>query len=82
VSAFAGINGGTTNALGLSLGQVDFAIALMADTANPLNKYTSVQATAGVAEFIGVDGLVVRSNDLVVNVNKRRAGRGRAGVHR
>jgi len=69
-SAFAGINGNTDDALGLNLGQVDFAIALMTDTAHPANKYTSVQASAGLAEFTGIDGLVVKSTDLKVAINR------------
>jgi hypothetical protein len=70
VNAFAGINGGTTDALGLSLGQVDFAVALMSDVKAPTHKFTSVQATAGLAAFIGVEGLTVEARDMAVNINK------------
>jgi hypothetical protein len=54
VSAFAGINGGTDDAVGLQLGTVDFALALMSDVNDPSLHYTSLQATAALASFIGV----------------------------
>ncbi|MDP1573114.1 MAG: hypothetical protein Q8M04_02640, partial [Pseudomonadota bacterium] len=78
INAFAGLNGnlggnlggGTPSALGLSLGQVGFALALITDRAHLDRKYTSLQATAGLAEFIGVDGLTVAVDTLAVNVNQ------------
>jgi len=70
VSAFAGIGDGTGDALGLSLGSVDFALALMSDVANPARHYTSLQASAGLASFIGVDGLTVKADTLSVQINR------------
>ncbi|MDB5857653.1 MAG: hypothetical protein JWQ76_1342, partial [Ramlibacter sp.] len=70
VSAFAGINGGTGSAVGLSLGSVDFALALMADVKDPSLHYTSLQASAGLASFIGVNGLTVQADTLSVQINR------------
>ena len=70
INAFAGINGGAADAVGLSLGEADFALALITDKANAAHKYTSLQATAGLAGFIGADVLTFQVEDLVVNVNQ------------
>ncbi len=44
VSAFAGNNGGTANALGLELSNVNFALAMLTDATR---KWTSLQAEVG-----------------------------------
>ncbi|MBV5341721.1 MAG: LEPR-XLL domain-containing protein, partial [Deltaproteobacteria bacterium] len=70
VSAFAGLNGGTSDALGLALGQVDFALALMTDKTDKTRKFTTLKATAGSVSFTGVDGLVIEADTLNVAINK------------
>ncbi|QJW84677.1 hypothetical protein HK414_16150 [Ramlibacter terrae] len=70
IDAFAGMSGGTDDAVGLELGNVDFALALMTDTADATRKFTALQASAGLAGFIGIDDLVVSSSDLKVNINR------------
>jgi hypothetical protein len=70
VSAFAGVDGGTSDRVGLSLGQVDFALALISDRADPSRKFTSLQATAGLAAFVGVDSLTVAGTDMTLEINR------------
>ncbi|MBV5303673.1 MAG: hypothetical protein JZU70_05680, partial [Chlorobium sp.] len=78
VDAFAGINGGyndTTGilngeAMGLSLGTVTFGLALIGDPDDTTRSFTSLQATAGSASVVGIEGLTMRVNDMLVNINQ------------
>ncbi|MBM4401413.1 MAG: hypothetical protein FJ045_05625, partial [Crenarchaeota archaeon] len=70
VSAFAGVNGGSADEIGLSLGDVEFALALMTDKADRTRKFTTLQATAGSVSFVGIDGLVIEADQLSVAINK------------
>ncbi|WP_420226204.1 hypothetical protein [Pigmentiphaga litoralis] len=75
VSAFAGLNGGTTSALGLQLTGVDFGLALMSQkmatgATTPARTWTSLQAHADSASFVGVDGLTLTADSIDVNVNQ------------
>src|SRR5690606_22797099 len=69
-TAFLGMNGGTADALGLSLEDVQFGLALMTSKADPARTWTSAQASVGSAEFVGVDGLEVTVTTLSINVNQ------------
>ncbi|MFM7569482.1 MAG: hypothetical protein ACKO8O_12390, partial [Betaproteobacteria bacterium] len=78
VDAFAGINGGyddTTGLLkdgaqGLSLGQVNFGLALISDPADPKRSFTTLQATAASAELKGIDGLTAKAEQVLLNINR------------
>ena len=70
VNAFVGLNGGSENAAGMSLGSVDFALALMADVDDPDRQFASLQATAGSAVFTGIDTLTVEADQLAVAINQ------------
>ncbi|WP_423274862.1 beta strand repeat-containing protein, partial [Arcobacter sp. YIC-464] len=70
VSAFAGLNYKQADAVGLSLGDMDFGLALMSDKKDNTRKFTSLQATASSAGLIGVDGLVIEASDLEVYINQ------------
>ncbi|MHB8107976.1 MAG: beta strand repeat-containing protein, partial [Candidatus Cryosericum sp.] len=74
LDAFAGLNGGSENALGLSLEEVDFAIALFTSKADATRKWTALHATANTIELVGIDGLVASSTSLEVNINQAGAG--------
>src|SRR5207249_2309346 len=76
---FAGINGPASNpgALGLSLTDVEFGLALMKVKApaapavtTDLRSWLALKATVGSASFIGIDGLTVEVTTLSVIVNQ------------
>src|SRR2546425_12885560 len=58
--------------IGLSLTNVNFALALLSRTlptpgpATDLRKFTALKATVASAAFVGIEGLTVTVNDLVV----------------
>ncbi|MBV5304948.1 MAG: hypothetical protein JZU70_12255, partial [Chlorobium sp.] len=68
-SAFAGLNGGAANAMGLSLTDVSFGLALMTDRADATRKFVSLQATADGAVLVGISGLIVSASALKVAIN-------------
>ena len=61
LSAFAGVNGGQSNALGLSMSGVDMGLALFTErlsgTSGTPRKWTSLQASVESAQLGGIDGL-------------------------
>ncbi|MCG8548854.1 MAG: hypothetical protein MI799_00470, partial [Desulfobacterales bacterium] len=71
VSAFAGINGGTADALGFVLSDISLGLALFAprDGAD-LRSWTSVKALAGSAAFTGVTGLELTAANLDIAINQ------------
>ncbi|MAC84320.1 MAG: hypothetical protein CL624_09320, partial [Arcobacter sp.] len=69
-NAFAGLNYGESNELGLVLGQMSFALALMSDKKDNTRKFTSVQADIGSASFQGIDGLEIDADNLSLEINK------------
>ncbi|MDQ8196483.1 hypothetical protein QEH59_18785, partial [Coraliomargarita sp. SDUM461004] len=66
VSAFAGL-GGT---LGLDLTNVNLALVLAQEKVADARQWTALQATAGSASFIGVDGLTLNGDLLAVTINQ------------
>jgi hypothetical protein len=72
VQAFAGVRAGQADQIGLSLGDVDFGLALISDPADAKRNFTSLQARAGSAEVVGIDSLTLRVQELLVNREKRR----------
>ena len=70
VNAFAGTGGGTEEALGLQLGGVDFALALYSDVSDETRAWTALQARADSAALVGVDGLEIRAQDLLLEINR------------
>ncbi|MBN2872959.1 MAG: hypothetical protein JXJ30_08625, partial [Halothiobacillaceae bacterium] len=78
VDAFAGINGGyddgsgalSSDAMGLSLGSVNFGLALIGDPKDTTRNFTSLQATATSASVVGIEGLTMQVQDLLVNINQ------------
>ncbi|NBS64550.1 MAG: hypothetical protein EBT33_09415, partial [Betaproteobacteria bacterium] len=70
LTAFAGIKGGTADELGLKLENVAFGLALMTGKADASRKWTSLEASASRAGFVGIGGLTISANNLVVNINQ------------
>ncbi|MEK7996586.1 MAG: hypothetical protein AAB403_22520, partial [Planctomycetota bacterium] len=77
VDAFAGLNGGTADALGLKLTGVDFALALASEqtVAAGVEKreWTTLKAQADSVAFIGVEGLTISVDTLNVDINRSAA---------
>ncbi|MEI7537404.1 MAG: hypothetical protein WCJ76_09335, partial [Comamonadaceae bacterium] len=85
LDAFAGVNGASANALGLSLQQVDFGLALMtevlakdAPAGSVARKFSTLKATAGSIGFVGLEGFSASASDLSVEINRGVAGSGGA----
>ena len=74
VSAFVGLNGGTANELGLSLTGVNFGLALLTDQSNSTRKWTSLQASATGADFVGITGLTLNAGTVDVSINQAASG--------
>ena len=70
VSAFVGLEGGTSSALGLELSGVDLALALMNDKVDTSRKWAALKGNADSASFIGVDGVTIASGGLSVTINR------------
>ena len=70
VSAFAGLNGGTLQALGLSLTGVEFALALLSEKTGAHRQWVSLQATADDVSFVGIDGITVSVDTLSIEINR------------
>ncbi|MCG8549230.1 MAG: hypothetical protein MI799_02375, partial [Desulfobacterales bacterium] len=73
VTAFVGLNGGTADALGLTLSDVDFALALMAAQGGS-GQWSTLYANAGSASFTGCDDIVLDATSLSVRINQAQAG--------
>ncbi|MGV0990605.1 hypothetical protein, partial [Limnohabitans sp.] len=69
VSAFAGINGGTADEMGLKLSEVDFALAMFANSAAPSERWTALKATAGAVEIVGVSDVEISAKTVSVEIN-------------
>ena len=74
MSAFAGMNGGTDDALGLQLTGVDFALALATEKTSD-GRGGQAQAGrpcggSGRGAFVGVEGLTVSADALTVEMNR------------
>ena len=70
VSAFAGVNAGSDDALGFDLTGADMALALMTDSGNAQRKWMTLQSSVASAAFVGVDGLTVATETLNVEINR------------
>ena len=70
VNAFVGINGGSDNAIGLSLENAEFGLALLASKADASRTWTSFQATASSLSFVGIDGITAAASEIHVSINQ------------
>ncbi|MCJ8343961.1 LEPR-XLL domain-containing protein, partial [bacterium] len=69
VSAFAGLNGGSADALGLSMQNVDFSLATYQSKTDDTLSWTSVKAEAGSASFVGIPSITIDASDLLLEIN-------------
>ncbi|HEV8077503.1 MAG TPA: hypothetical protein VGP45_03870, partial [Marinobacter sp.] len=70
VSAFAGVNGQTAAALGLSLEDLDFGLALMSDADNAAQKWLALRGNASMVGLVGIDGLTLSAEALDLTINR------------
>ncbi len=69
LSAFVGLNGGTADAIGLNLVNVNFGLAILKE-AGGTRKWFSLQASADSASIIGIPGLTLTGSTLLVKLNR------------
>ncbi|NBO66315.1 MAG: hypothetical protein EBU88_15970, partial [Acidobacteria bacterium] len=70
VSGFAGVNGGTANAAGLSLTGVDFGFATAVDLLNGDRRWNTLQATAATVAALGIPDVTISGSNLAVSINR------------
>ncbi len=70
VNAFAGLNGGSNEAVERNFSGVDFAVALMVNRADRSQKFTAVSASAKNVGCVGLNGLTVAEEDVAVAINR------------
>ncbi len=75
LTAFAGINGGSSDPTGLQLTGVNFAVAIQTEK-NPAQgqtarEWTAVKASATGANFVGVTGLTVTASAINVEITRK-----------
>ena len=70
IDAFAGINAGTSEQMGLALTGTKFALLMAQDQRNKKRKWIAVKAGAQSAELMGVDGMTIAGTGLSVDVNR------------
>jgi hypothetical protein len=68
---FAGLNGGTANAVGLSLTGASFALALMSDRNDTERKWKALKAGAEAVEILGIPDVTVSGSNLAVAINSK-----------
>ncbi|MFO0203740.1 MAG: hypothetical protein ACK528_11495, partial [Alphaproteobacteria bacterium] len=73
ISGFVGINGGSDEAIGLELSDLDFALALASDLATPSRKWAALTAAVGSAAFVGVPDVTLQAEALSLAYNRPNA---------
>ncbi len=77
LTAFAGINGGSSDPTGLRLEGVNFAIAVQTEktpaAGQMAREWTAVKASATGANFVGVSGLTVSASAINVEITRKAA---------
>ncbi|MCJ8345266.1 hypothetical protein MJH12_06985, partial [bacterium] len=69
LNVFAGLNGGTSEKMGLSMTGADFALATYQNKLDATESWTSLKATAATASFVGLPGMTVSASNLLLEVN-------------
>jgi redox-sensitive bicupin YhaK (pirin superfamily) len=69
-SGFAGVNGGTANAAGLSLTGANFGVAVATDKLDPARRWITTQATVSSVAVLGIPDVTISGSNLAVRVNR------------
>ncbi|WP_181161542.1 beta strand repeat-containing protein, partial [Maribrevibacterium harenarium] len=71
VDAFAGMNGGTDDQVGVKLAATDFVLGLYSERdVQDARQWTSLQASAGSLSLEGIDGVTLSGSEINVSVNR------------
>ncbi|MEI7786162.1 MAG: hypothetical protein WCK08_17350, partial [Betaproteobacteria bacterium] len=70
IDVFAGVSGGTADAMGLSLTDIDFGLALISSQTQPSRKWTALTASAASVSVVGMSDLAPTVNNLTVELNQ------------
>jgi len=70
IDAFAGINSGTAEQMGLVLAGTKFAILMAQEQTGKKRKWSAVKGSAESAALTGVDGMTIAGTGLSVDVNR------------
>ena len=73
VDIFAGLTDAENNQMGLSLSEAGFGLLLMRSPTTNI-QFTSLKATAGSVDFVGIDGLTVSGENMLVELNQASDG--------
>ena len=69
VDAFVGLNGGTADAIGIELSDITFGLVILNDKIDTSRKWVALKATDGGGSLLGIDGLTLSADSLLVNIN-------------
>ncbi|MCJ8345309.1 hypothetical protein MJH12_07200, partial [bacterium] len=70
ISAFAGLNGGSSDQLGFVLSGVSFGLAIMSDKNRDDRSWWELKGNVGSLSFEGVDGLEIAASNFFIDVNQ------------
>ena len=73
LNAFAGLNGGTANAVGLSLADAGFALAIATSKTDSTKTWRALVADAGSAGFVGPENIELSATSVKVAINRPAA---------
>ena len=70
IDVFVGVNGDTPDAIGLSLDNIDFGLALISSQSQPTRKWTALTAAASSVGLVGLSDLLPTVKNLSVELNQ------------
>ena len=70
VDIFAGVGGGSADAIGFEITGGQFALALLTDQADPARTWTALKAEVGSAGLVGFDFLTLNATGITVEMNR------------
>jgi hypothetical protein len=70
ISAFAGVNGNSSNRMGLALSDVEFGLVMATSRADRARQWTALSAAAGSVEILGLPEITLSAEDLSVSINQ------------
>ena len=78
INVFAGVEGGSSDALGVQMNNVNLALVMMSQHLVPSRTWTALAASADSAGFVGLDAFALAATDIKIDYN-RAGNRARPG---